>query len=97
VYLNVNYKFGIRPREPATQTKMSVKIRAKMRVAEVVSSEYSDTVKLHPVFGGSNNAEDNSYAKATPGGKLELTIDNPALKNAVKPGQVFYVDLTPVE
>lgn len=68
-----------------------------MRVNEVVSSEYSDQVKLSPVMGGTTSAEDNSYAKATPGGKLELTIDNPALKGAIKPGQVFYIDLNLAE
>lgn len=68
-----------------------------MQVNEVVSSPWSDVVKLAPVMGGTNSAEDNSYAKATPGGKLELTIDNPALKGVVKPGQVFYVDLTLIE
>lgn len=72
-------------------------IRAKMRVNEVVSTDYSDTVKLSPVCGGGTSQEDNSYAKATPGGKLELTIDNPALKGVVKPGQLFYVDLTPID
>lgn len=72
-------------------------IRAKMSVNEVISSTYSDQVKLSPVMGGPGaTAEDNNYSKATPGGKLELTIDNPALKGVIKPGQVFYVDLTPV-
>lgn len=68
-----------------------------MQVNEVVSNQWSDQVKLSPVCGGSNSAEDNSYAKATPGGKLELTIDNPALKGVIKPGAMFYIDLTPVE
>lgn len=76
-----------------------MKIRAKMSVNEVVSSTYSDTVKLSPVMGGSaaQAAEDNSFSRATPSGKLELQIDNPALKGVVRPGMVFYVDLTPVD
>lgn len=69
-------------------------IRAKMQVNEVISTTYSDIVKLAPVMGGNNNAEDNSFSRATPSGKLELTIDNPALKGVVKPGQVYYVDLS---
>lgn len=75
---------------------MSKTMRAKMQVNEVLSTTYSDTIKLMPVMGGSTSAEDNSYSKATPSGKLELQIDNPALKGAVKAGDVFYVDLTPV-
>ncbi len=82
--------------EPATKTK-AMTIRAKMTVNEVISNTYSDQVKLSPVCGGGTSAEDNSYAKATPGGKLELTIDNPALKGAIKPGMTFYVDLTLIE
>ncbi len=83
---------------PSRQPKnRSMKIRAKMSVNEVVSNTYSDQVKLSPVCGGGTSAEDNSFAKATPGGKLELTIDNPALKGAIKPGQVFYVDMTLIE
>lgn len=66
-----------------------------MSVNEVISNTYSDQIKLSPVMGGVGaSPEDNSYSKATPCGKLELTIDNPALKGTVKPGDVFYVDLT---
>lgn len=68
-----------------------------MSVNTVTSSTYSDKVELTPVMGGGTSAEDNSYARATPAGKLELSIDNPALKGVIKPGQSFYVDLTLIE
>jgi hypothetical protein len=72
-------------------------IRAKMEVRSVTSSTYCDKVELSPVCGGPGySKEDNSFASATPGGKLELTIDNPALKGVIKPGQVYYVDLSVV-
>jgi hypothetical protein len=71
-----------------------MKTRAKMRVASVLVTGYSDLVTLQAVYGGGNNAEDNTYAKATPSGKLELQIDNPAVRGAFKPDQVYYVDLT---
>lgn len=72
-------------------------IRAKMQVNEVISTTYNDLVKMAPVIGGPGaTKEDNSFASATPSGKLELSIDNPALKGVIKPGDVFYVDLTPV-
>jgi hypothetical protein len=39
--------------------------------------------------------EDQRYAKYTPSGKLTITVDNPAID--WKPGQSYYLDLTPVE
>lgn len=75
-----------------------MKIRAKMRVNSVLSTDYSDEVKLAAVCGGSQAqmAEDNSYARATPSGELRLVIDNPALKGAMKPGSTWYIDMEPV-
>ena len=68
-----------------------------MRVQSVLVTDYSDRVSLEPVYGGTSNAEDNTYAKATPSGKLELQIDNPAVRGVIQPGQVYYVDLTRLE
>lgn len=64
-----------------------------MSVNEVLVTTYSESVKLSPVCGGVTSAEDNSFAKATPGGKLELTVDNPAVKGFFKPGRRYYVDI----
>lgn len=69
-------------------------IRAKMQVQEIAVTTYSETPKLTPVFGGGTNAEDNTYSKATPSGKLELQIDNPAAKGFFVPGKKYYVDIT---
>lgn len=74
-----------------------MKIRAKFFVQEVTDNGYSDKVKMTAVYGGSTNAEDNTYAKATPSGVLEIQIDNPAVRGQVKPGQRFYLDFTPAE
>lgn len=38
--------------------------------------------------------EDQRYAKATPSGKLTLTVDNP--KVTFEPGEAYYIDITPV-
>ena len=73
---------------------MSAQVRAKMSVNEIVVTSWSEAVKLSPVCGGTNSAEDNSFSKATPGGKLELTVDNPAVKGFFKPGRKYYVDIT---
>lgn len=74
-----------------------VKIRAKMYVAEVTHNGYSERVKLHAVFGGDKNAEDNTFAKATPSAMCEMQIDNEKAHGVMKPGQKFYVDFTPIE
>jgi hypothetical protein len=68
-----------------------------MEVAVVESTTYSDTVKWNAVYGGTTNAEDNSYASATPSGKIELQISNPAVRGQIKPGQKYYVDFTPID
>lgn len=67
-----------------------------MQVQQVTISDYSDTVSLSAVYGGSTNKEDNSYAAATPSGRLELQVSNPEVRGLFKPGQKFYVDLTEV-
>ncbi len=69
-------------------------IRAKMQVQSVLDEQYGETVKLTAVYGGSSNAEDNTYASATPSGSIELRIDNKAARGKLRPGMKFYVDFT---
>ena len=38
-----------------------------------------------------------SWSKATPSGKLEMTITNPAAMEGLKVGKDYFLDLTPVE
>ncbi len=71
-------------------------MRSKMRVASITKNSYSETVEFQAVFGGSTNAEDNTYASATPSGSIKLQIDNKALHGAYQPDDTFYVDFTPV-
>ena len=42
-------------------------------------------------------AEDVSFSKATPSGRIEMQIDNPTAIERMPAGKVFYVDFTPVE
>ena len=42
-------------------------------------------------------AEDVSFQKATPSGRMEMRIDNPTAIERMPIGKVFYVDFTPVE
>jgi hypothetical protein len=74
-------------------------MRAKMRVKTVLGSETSpmQQVVMNPVcgsypFGPNGESEDNSFARWTPSGEVQLTITNPDLIGKLKPGQEFYVD-----
>lgn len=53
-----------------------------------------ETVKLQAVYGGTTNAEDNSYASATPSGSMELQITNVDAHGFFKPGKKYYVNIT---
>lgn len=77
---------------------MTNKIRAKMQAQTVIPPEAtmygrSETVKLVAVYGGSTNAEDNTFATASPSGSLKLVIDNPSAQGFFKPGKKYYIDI----
>jgi hypothetical protein len=76
-------------------------MRAKMYVTSVLRSASCDTVKMSAVlrstpYPADGSDEDNTYAKFSPSGQLELTIANPALLGKIEPGTKFYIDFTPV-
>jgi hypothetical protein len=78
---------------------MIQKVRAKMEAVMVIppGARYygnSEDVELLAVYGGSNNAEDNSYAQATPSGSMKLQVSNPAVQGFFKPGKKYYIDIT---
>jgi len=78
------------------------KMRAKMKVSEVIIREGHEELKMVPVcktgsYPEDGADEDNTYAKWTPSGELKLGITNPALHGQFKPGQKFYVDFTDAE
>lgn len=77
-------------------------MRAKFSVTEVKTFEGSETVRMMPVtgkepFGPEGESEDNTYARYTPSGSLELTINNPTLRGKFTRGQTFYADFTEAE
>jgi len=53
------------------------------------STVYEPDEKKHP--------ENASFTKATPWGKIELGIDNPAALEQFAPGKMYYVDFTPAD
>lgn len=67
-----------------------------MEVASVNSTTYQDEVKWNAVYGGSTNAEDNSYASATPSGNATLCITNLNVRGKLKPGKKYYVTFTEI-
>jgi hypothetical protein len=73
-------------------------VRGKFAVSKVTNHSATSTyveVELNAVYGGSTNAEDNSYSAATPSGKITMTITNPDAVAKLPIGGVFYVDFTP--
>lgn len=76
-------------------------MRAKMKVQSVTLTEYGEILKMNPVcksglYPADGTDEDNTYAKFSPSGSLELTVNNPALHGQIKPGQTYYLDFTEV-
>lgn len=79
-------------------------VRAKMRCIEKLNrcsaSAYgapspmdSTHVKLAPVVGPGNE----EWSKWTPGGSVEMHINNPAAVEKFEVGKDYFVDFTPVE
>lgn len=69
-------------------------MRAKFTVNSIETFSYGgQRAKLSAVYSGT--PEDNQFAKATPSGQLEITIDNPAAQGYLIPGKSYYLDFTP--
>jgi hypothetical protein len=76
-------------------------VRGKFRVASVEyytepKPDAPRKVKLYAQHDD-GQPENTRYAKATPTGTIEMTIDNPPAAEVFAPGKVFYVDFTPAE
>jgi hypothetical protein len=74
-------------------------VRAKFRVSAIKTKQWSKgapsqtTVELDAVWA--DGIEENKrYAKYTPSGKIELTIDNPPALEFFEIGKYVYVDFT---
>jgi len=75
-----------------------MKVRAKMRVTAVTKTEYgAELVEPQAVYADKTNAEDNTFAKATPSASCKMQVDNEKVHGAFIPGKKYYVDFTPVE
>ncbi|MGX1196407.1 hypothetical protein [Parvibaculum sp. MBR-TMA-1.3b-4.2] len=75
-------------------------MRAKMEIREICKPG-PDIEVLRMTAVGPNKAypedgsdEDNTYAKFTPSGDLELTVANPALHGKFSEGERYYLDFS---
>lgn len=78
------------------------KMRCKVQIQEVRLHGASETIIARPVckdggYPADGSDEDNTFAKFSPSGEFQLSIANPALLGAYRPGQKFYVDWTPID
>ncbi len=76
---------------------MSTSIRAKFRCTQETKHIYrseSRTYKFEAIYD-SEIPEDVRFAKATPTGSLEMTVDNPSARFVI--GDYYYLDFTPVD
>lgn len=87
---------------------MATRMRAKMRISNVstrrseegaITSEVLvfDAVAKSSAYPADGSDEDNTFAKFSPQGRLELTIANPALFGKIAQGERFYLDFSPAE
>lgn len=72
--------------------------RAKFKCFAVTQHEGGDrSIVAQPVYSSDPNSENCSFWRASPNGKLELYITNPAAYDIFEPGKEYYVDITPAD
>jgi len=74
-------------------------VRAKFRFIEKTDMHWSSTAKklvFQPEYDTSI-PEDQRFAKATPSGRFEMTVDNPSALEQFELGKTYYVDFAPAE
>lgn len=79
---------------------MANTVRAKFQCTSEVNTRWSAkaapnrSYEFQAVYDPAQ-PDDQRYAKATPTGKLTLTVDNPAV--TFEPGKPYYIDITPAD
>lgn len=69
-------------------------IRTKFTVTQVTHYESGGaTITLEPRYS-KDIPEDQRFNTATPSGKFEMYVNNPAVVERMRPGKVFYADFT---
>lgn len=74
---------------------MATTTRCKFRCYAVTQHDGGNrSVVLHPVYSSDPNSENKAFWEASPNGKLELTITNPAAADVFEPGAEYYLDIS---
>lgn len=73
-----------------------------MKIESVKRFDQSEILTMRAVcksgsYPADGSDEDNTFAKFSPSGLLELTVANPALIGEFNPGDVYYLDFTKAE
>lgn len=79
--------------------------RCKVYVESVKITNSGEEVQMRAVQGdkvskgypADGTDEDNTYAKYSPSADFRLMVANPVLFGEFKPGQKYYIDMTPAE
>jgi len=71
-------------------------IRAKMEVTELRDYGHSARTVVLSARYDTSIPEDQRFAEATPNGRIEMYVDNPAALEQLIIGRVFYLDFTPL-
>lgn len=74
-------------------------MRAKMRINHIDNRhEGQETLHFHAVSASNYPAdgldENNTYAKFTPNGMVQVTVTNPTLLGKFKKDEEYYIDFT---
>ena len=72
-------------------------VRGKFQLIEVRSHSYTPSAKtlVFSTVYDTSTPENARFTKATPSGRLEMTVDNPAALEAFELGKFYYADFTP--
>jgi hypothetical protein len=69
-------------------------VRAKFRCAHVKHFAGDLRIVTMSAITDSDTPKDQQFTKHTPGGTLEMSVDNPDV--TFEPGKDYYLDFTPV-
>jgi hypothetical protein len=86
-----------RRRHPAMKGRMSMSVRAKLKLVEITALSWGSAKRLKfQAEYDSSIPEDIRFAKASPSGHFEILIDNPEALEKFQIGKSYYVDASPV-
>lgn len=74
-------------------------VRAKFKVTAITQHSWHPNLRsitMEPQYDP-DIPEDQRFQEATPSGKLEMNVDNPAALEVLELGKTFYLDFTSVE